>query len=65
MFKRLVDLTGYEIAGIATTVAFFIAFIAILVRVYFLRATYIEEMGHLPLDDASNTTEQNENVKDQ
>ncbi len=57
MFRRLVDFSGYESIGIATTVVFFIAFLAILVRVYFLRSSYTRKMEQLPLDDGSQNTD--------
>ncbi|HOJ02720.1 MAG TPA: hypothetical protein PK916_01845 [Bacteroidota bacterium] len=55
MFKRLVDFSSFEILGIVTTVLFFIAFIAILIRVLRLRSPYIESMEQLPLNDGTLT----------
>jgi hypothetical protein len=53
MFKRLVDFSAYETIGIAVMVVFFLAFVAMLVRVLVLKKSHTEEMERLPLDDGT------------
>lgn len=62
MFKRLVDLSLYEVLGITATVFFFIAFVALIIWVLFLKKGYINKMKNLPLesDDEEHTTAQKE-----
>lgn len=49
MFKNLVDFSGYETFAVATMVFFFAIFVGVLVRVFFLKKSYVSEMEHLPL----------------
>jgi hypothetical protein len=64
MFKNLVNFTNYEMLGIATTVFFFVIFLAIVVRALFLRKSFTAEMGNLPLHDGSVPTATNDADKD-
>ncbi|MBN1446358.1 MAG: hypothetical protein JXA28_00395 [Bacteroidetes bacterium] len=53
MFKRLVDFSAYETIGIIVMVVFFLAFVAMLVRVLVLKKSHTEKMERLPLDDGT------------
>jgi hypothetical protein len=64
MIRRLVDFTGYELLGIITTVLFFVAFVAILVRVIFLRPSYTEHAEQLPLQDGTQNPESHDAEKE-
>lgn len=64
MFRRLIDFSNYEILGIATTIFFFLVFIAIIVWALFLRSGYTKEMEQLPLNDGSLPPETNDADKD-
>lgn len=57
MFKKLVDFSSYEAIGIATTLVFFIAFVAIIIRALVLKKSYTEEMEQLPLEDGTEPDE--------
>jgi len=56
MFKNLVDFAEFETLGIATTVFFFLLFVAMLVWVFFLKKKYISDMENLPLESDQGTT---------
>jgi hypothetical protein len=64
MFKNLVDFTNFEALGIATTVFFFVVFVAIVIRALFLRKSFTSEMENLPLQDGTLTTATNDADKD-
>jgi len=53
VFKKLIDFSSYEVLGIATTILFFIAFVAIIIRALVLKKSYTEEMEQLPLEDGT------------
>ncbi|MFA6232872.1 MAG: hypothetical protein WC824_01620 [Bacteroidota bacterium] len=56
MFKTLVDFSGYETLGVVTTVFFFALFVAMIVRVLFLKKKFISKMENLPLQSDEETT---------
>ncbi|PLX25204.1 MAG: hypothetical protein C0600_12285 [Ignavibacteria bacterium] len=55
MFKNLVDFSGYETLAVAAMVFFFIIFLAILLRVFFLNRQFTTAMEHLPLQSDDGT----------
>jgi cbb3-type cytochrome oxidase subunit 3 len=56
MFKNLVDFAAFETLGIATTVFFFLLFVAMLVWVFLLKKKYVSDMENLPLESDQGTT---------
>jgi hypothetical protein len=55
MFKSLVDFSGNETLAVVVMVFFFAIFVAVLVRVFFLKQRYITRMENLPLQSDDGT----------
>jgi hypothetical protein len=50
MFRDLFTITGFETAGTAVTIAFFVFFLGVVTWTLLLKKGYIDKMGGLPLD---------------
>ncbi len=50
MFTHLFDFSGYHQLGDIATIFFFLLFAGIVVRVFFLKKTFVTRMSNMPLD---------------
>jgi hypothetical protein len=50
MFKDLLDFSGYGVMAWASTLLFLAIFLAVVIRVLFLKPGYTEKMRGLPLE---------------
>ena len=50
MFKNLLDMNDFGTYDIVVTIAFFLIFVGVVIRVAFLKKSYTSHMEHLPLD---------------